>query len=490
VTYPNRRDVVKLLGGTVAGLSFTSRPDLGKVLAMPSQQPQRPVLDGELRLDEASLSAAADDFGHVIHNQPAAVLLPGSTRDVSTAVKWARRGGRHVAPQGQSHSVYGRAQASDGMVIDMTPLRTVHHCDEHQVVVDAGATWRDVLGATLPLGRTPPVLADYLDLSVGGTVVVGGVGAATAKSGVQSDNVVELDVVTGTGRHVTCSSSRNSDLFDAVRAGLGQVGIITRATIPLVAAPRQVRRFLLYYADLSGMLNDERLLDEDGRFDSAQGAILPTPDGWIYRLEAVVALADDQPPDDGALLSGLSDNRAVAVIRTTPYVDYISRLDILEKLLRTNGQWFNPHPWLTTFVGDTNVESVVARELAELTPTDLGQYGQVVLSAFRRDVIRSPMLRLPGDDLCYAFNLVRFPNSADPTEASRLIQSNRSIYERIRAAGGTLYPVSAFPMTHADWKNHFGPEWATISAAKRKYDPDHILTPGYELFSPQARTDD
>ena len=101
---------------------------------------------------------------------------------------------------------------------------TIGAVEGDRVVVEAGAKWSEVLRATLARGKTPPVLTDYLELSVGGTLVVGGVGGTTSAFGVQSDNVIELEVVTGKGRKVTCSASNNADLFDAVRAGLGQAG--------------------------------------------------------------------------------------------------------------------------------------------------------------------------------------------------------------------------------------------------------------------------
>ena len=46
------------------------------------------------------------------------------------------------------------------------------------------------------------MLTDYLELSVGGTLAVGGVGATSIEPGVQSDHVLELEVVTGEGRAV------------------------------------------------------------------------------------------------------------------------------------------------------------------------------------------------------------------------------------------------------------------------------------------------
>jgi len=481
----NRREVLIFIAGfaaTAAGVAAAMAAAIKGASAAKTGKPPLPPLDGELRFDEESRAAAADDFGHIVRRTPVGVLLPGSVRDVATAIRWTGGLGRKIAPQGQSHSVYGRAQVRAGIVIDMTQLRTVHGVQIDRVVVDAGAKWSEVLAATLPRGLIPPVLTDYLELSVGGTLVVGGISGTTSRYGMQSDNVLELDVVTGRGQKVTCSPDSNADLFHAVRAGLGQVAVITRATLKLIPAPERVRRFVLTYPDLITMLTDERLLAADNRFDAVQGAVLPTPAGWKYRLDAVAQFSGNNSPDDDALLVGLSDERSAAEISTLPYFDYLNRLAALEQLLRSNGQWFHPHPWLTTFVGDSQIESVVGGELDRLTPADLGTFGQVVLSAFRRQAVTSPLLRLPADDLSYAFNLVRFPTTDDPAEADRLVKANRAIYERVRAAGGTLYPVSAFPMSRDDWRKHFGPAWGRVRDAKRAFDPGHVLTPGYEVF--------
>jgi cytokinin dehydrogenase len=440
-------------------------------------------LGGELRFDEASRTAAADDFGHFVHALPEGVLVPASTDDVARTIRWAARRGRTIAPQGQSHSVFGRSQARNGIVIDMTPLQRVGNVERDRVVVDAGATWSQVLAATLAEGLTPPVLAGYLELSVGGTLIAGGVGDTTSRHGVQADNVLEMEVITGTGEQITCSPSRHADLFDAVRAGLGQVGVIVSATLALMPAPLQVRRYVLDYPDLQALVHDQRLLIEEDRFDAVQGAVLSTPAGSVFRLDVVKEFSADLP-DDSVLLAGLSDDRPRAQLSTLSYAAYLNRFAALEETLRANGQWFVPHPWLTTFVGDSVVESTVSRELARLTAADLGPFGQILLSAFRRRAVTSPLLRLPADDVVYAFNLVRIPATADRAEAERLVTANRAIYERVRADGGTLYPVSAFPMSRDDWRQHFGPAFQALHDAKRTYDPGHILTPGYDVFGP------
>jgi cytokinin dehydrogenase len=442
-----------------------------------------PPLDGEVHFDDQARAAVADDFGHLVHRTPEGVLLPASEEDAAAAVRWAAEHGRTFAAQGGRHSVFGRGQAGDGIVADMRQLRTVHAIEDDRVVADAGATWREVLAATLPRGLAPPGLPDYLDLSVGGTLVVGGVGSGISRFGVLSDNALGLQVVTGRGERLVSSPTRDPGLFDAVRAGLGQVAVVTRATLRLVPAPRQVRRFLLYYPDLATMLADERLLTHDHRFERVQGAVLPAPGGgWTFRLDVVKEPSGD-PADDVELLAGLSDDRPRAEPSTLPYLD---RLAGLERLLRSEGRWSFPHPWLTTFLGDPMVESVAAGELARLAPADLGPLGQVVISPILRESVRTPLLRLPPDPLGFTFNLVRFPPTDDPAEARRLVAANRAVYERVRDAGGTLYPVSAFPMSAADWRDHFGAAFGRLRDAKREHDPGHVLTPGYEVFQPPA----
>ena len=125
---------------------------------------------------------------------------------------------------------------------------------------------------------------------------------------------------------------------------------------------------------------------------------------------------------------------------------------------------------------------MVSDELTRLSPADLGTFGQVVLSAFRRHAVASPLVRLPTDDLVYAFNLIRIPTTDDSTAARALIEANRAIYDRVHAMGGTLHPVSAFPMSPDDWRDHFGPAWKCLRDAKERFDPRHVLTTGYEVF--------
>jgi cytokinin dehydrogenase len=438
---------------------------------------------GELRCDPEALAAASEDFGHVVRKRPQAVLRAASAADIAGLMRWAAGRGLKVAARGQGHSIYGRAMAEGGVVLDMTALRAIHHVEPDRVVVDAGATWSAVRDATLARGLTPPVLTNYLPLSVGGTLAVGGIGGTTSGHGMQTDNVLELDVVTGDGRAVTCSASANADLFDAVRAGLGQCGVITRATLRLMRAPRRARRFHLFYPDLPSLTADQRIALAERRFDHLQGAVLPDGAGaWRYQLEGVVFHDGEAAPDDKALLAGLSDQRSAAAIADLTYRDYVDAFEPFEKLLRSNGQWFHPHPWLLTFLAGSNAEQVAGEILDGLTAEDVGPFGRITLYPMFTAAVRTPLVRLPDESVVFPFNFIRMPASNDAASAERMVAGNHALYRRIRRGGGFLYPVSAFPMSSDDWRDHFGPRWPLLRDARRRYDPSGTLAPGYDVF--------
>jgi cytokinin dehydrogenase len=440
-------------------------------------------LPGNVSLDADARAAAAHDFGRLIHRQPRGVLKPASGADIAGLMRWTKGKGMKVAARGQGHSIYGRALSEDGIVVDMSAMSSIGDIKQDRIAVDAGATWRDLLDATLVQGLTPPVLTNYLGLSIGGTIAVGGIGAASSRHGMQTDNVLALDVVTGEGKEVSCSAAENPDLFDGIRAGLGQCGIVTRATLRLVRAPERVRRFQLFYRDLPSLAADQRRVLMEGRFDQLQGAVLSDGSGgWRYQLDGAVYHAGGSAPDDKAVLSGLSDERGAAAIADLTYRDDALAFGKLESLLRSKGQWSNPQPWLLTFLRGSNAERAAGDILAGLTGDAVGPFGRITFYPVLTRAFRTPLVRLPEEDIVFVFNLNRIPASIDAAAAQRMVAENRTLYDRIREAGGVQYPVGAFAMSPDDWKAHFGSGWSQFREAKRRYDPELLLAPGYNVF--------
>jgi cytokinin dehydrogenase len=478
----NRRT---LLSAGLAVVAASARPRAARAASAMKRAAMEalPPVGGEANPGPNLIRLASGDFGHILRKPPRAVLKPSSAAEIAAAIGQARRQGLKVAPRGQGHSTYGRALAEDGLGIDMNALIAIHDIQQDRMIVDAGATWRAVLDASLAHGLTPPVLPNHLDLSVGGTLAVGGIGGTTSHHGMQTDQVLDLSVVTGDGRELTCSATAHADLFDAVRAGLGQCGVIVRTTLRLIRAPERARRYQLFYPSLGSLTADQRALLTERRFDHLQGAFLPAAaDGWRFQLEAIRFYGDDGAPEDAALLSGLSDDRGAAVIADLTYAESQSAFAEVERVLRSNGQWFNPHPWWFTFLPGSNAEQVAGQILDELTREDVGQFGRLIYYPMFTGAVRTPLIRLPDEEIVFPFNIIRMLPSADTTKVERLIAANRSLYERVRAAGAVQYPVGAVPMSSADWQDHFGPLWPRLRNAKRDFDPSNILTPGYALL--------
>ena len=55
-----------------------------------------------------------------------------------------------------------------GIVIDSSPLRAVNIRDPKTAEVQAGISWGELNQITLPKGPTPPVMPDWMGISVGG----------------------------------------------------------------------------------------------------------------------------------------------------------------------------------------------------------------------------------------------------------------------------------------------------------------------------------
>jgi cytokinin dehydrogenase len=227
---------------------------------------------------------------------------------------------------------------------------------------------------------------------------------------------------------------------------------------------------------------DQRKMLDERRFQHIQGKFLPNgPGGWKFQLEGGVFSAGPVP-DDNTVLVGLSDTRASAVIADLSYPEYLRSFDALENLLRGNGQWFNPHPWWLTFLPGSAAEPLAAEILGQVTDDGVGPFGQVTYYPMTTGAFRTPLLRIPGESVIFPFNIVRLPATDDQAAIGQMVAQNRRFYDRIRSAGGLLYPVSAMAMSENDWKTHFGSGYALLSSAKAKYDPQHIFTPGYEIF--------
>jgi cytokinin dehydrogenase len=444
--------------------------------------PPTPELDGTLTTAPEVLAEHADDYGHIVSRTPAAVLYPGSIRDIVKMVKFARHHGLHIAMRGQGHSSFGQPQVEAGVVVNSSSLGVIHEIGADYAVVGAGVLWSALFDAAAAHGLMPPVLTDYMGLSVGGTLSVGGIGGALQHHGLQADNVLELEVVTGEGKHVACSPHHHRQLFEAVLAGLGQSALIVKAKVRLIPALSDALVFNLFYDDLETFLEDQVTVLDSGRFSYLEGQAVARTDGpgWRYLLEAVAYHEAAVPPDQTALLAGLRDNRSEAVITPQSLRDFVFRLDPLIEFLKQIGVWGFPHPGLSLWVPLEGATTLMGDVLSELTVEQTGG-GAVLIYPIPTERVQAPLYSLPASRVAFAFNILRI-TSPDPDLVALRLAENASIYDQVAAIGGTRYPIDALPFSRRDWRRQFGTRWSSLVRAKRRFDPDGVLTPGQGIF--------
>src|SRR5215468_5776677 len=275
------RQFGKLLAGGAAPLALQSAWNYRA--AGQSLRNNLKDISGELNFNDAVLQEVADDFGHVVHKKPAAMLRPSDAQDIAKLVQFANRQGVKVAMRGQGHSFFGQTQVADGVVIDsrsLNAIRIVKSGTGGTAEIGSGSKWHPVLMAANAQKLTVPVIVDTF-LSVGGTISTGGFGVTTYNLGLQVDHVQELEVVTGEGQIVTCSDKSNSALFNAMLGGMGQCGIITKVVIRLVTAPTNVLFIKMDYDDFQSASADLALLAKEGRFHHLDGRGAGRPPGGV-----------------------------------------------------------------------------------------------------------------------------------------------------------------------------------------------------------------
>ncbi|RVG12011.1 FAD-binding oxidoreductase [Sinorhizobium meliloti] len=176
---------------------------------------------------DAAYYEARTIWNGMIDRRPGLIVQCAGAADVVNAVRFAAENQLLVAVRGGGHNIAGNAVCDGGMVIDLTPMKSVRvDATTKTAWVEPGATLADLDMETQAFRLALPTGINSTT-GIAGLTLGGGFGWITRKFGLTIDNLLSADVVTANGELVRASPTEHRDLFWAIRGGGGNFGVVT-----------------------------------------------------------------------------------------------------------------------------------------------------------------------------------------------------------------------------------------------------------------------
>ncbi len=207
--------------------------------------------------DERELVPFETDAFTAYRRLPLAVILPYTTEQVCAAMKYCAQNGIPVIARGAGTSLAGGAiPQEDAVVIGVSRMTKMHDIDYNNrtAVVEAGATNLSISDAVSKDGFFyAPDPSSQLACTIGGNIGMNSGGAHCLKYGVTTNNLLGVKMVTFDGEIIELGGKAldapGYDLLGLICGSEGQLGIITEATVRLIAKPEGARPVLFGFDD-------------------------------------------------------------------------------------------------------------------------------------------------------------------------------------------------------------------------------------------------
>ncbi|MNS45397.1 putative FAD-linked oxidoreductase [compost metagenome] len=186
---------------------------------------------------------------------PLAVVLPRSTEEVASVMRFAHAHGLAVAPRGAGTGLSGGCLAeTGGIMVGLSRMTRIVSVDvpNRRAVVEAGVVNQKLSDAVAIHGLTfAPDPSSQVACTIGGNVAENSGGPHTLKYGVTANHVLGVEVVLPDGEVVWLGGEvedlPGTDLLGLMIGSEGTFGIVTRACVKLVPKAQAVRTLLAVF---------------------------------------------------------------------------------------------------------------------------------------------------------------------------------------------------------------------------------------------------
>ncbi|UPV99701.1 FAD-binding oxidoreductase [Halorussus gelatinilyticus] len=413
----------------------------------------------------------------MIDRRPAVVAQCAGVADVMAAVDFGRENEMLVAVKGGGHHIAGDAVCDDGLVVDLSEMRSVRvDPDARTARVEPGATLADFDHEAQAFGLATP-LGINSTTGVAGLTLGGGFGWLTRKYGMTVDNLRSVDVVTADGERRRASGDENPDLFWGLRGGSGNFGVATSFEFDLHEVGPEVLAGPVVYPgeDAADVLRHVRDFNEEAPDEAAVWAILrkapplpflPSDTHGVGVLVVVAFYAGDVDEGEQVLepLRSYGDPIADAV-GPHRYAEFQQSFDPL--LTEGARNYWKSHNFEQ--LPDEAIDTAV--EYAAEIPSPLSE---IFFAQLGGEMARVPddATAYPHRDAAYAMNV--HTRWEDPEDDDRCIEWAREFYDAMapHATGGVYVNFSSDEGQQAIT---YGENYDRLAELKAEYDPTNLF---------------
>ena len=420
-------------------------------------------------------------YNGMIDKRPRLIARCVDTADVITAVNFGRNQNVLVAIRGGGHNGPGLGSCNDGLVIDLSMMKSVRvDAAAKTVRVEGGCTSGDVDHATHAYGLAVP-FGIVSTTGVAGLTLGGGTGYLTRKHGLTIDNLLEADVVLADGTVVTASEREHPELFWAIRGGGGNFGVVTSflfrahpvktvfagpifwdAALHAKTVMRAYRDFIPTAPEDLGIFVGLKTVPSMDPFPK---------EGWGKRACAIIGLYNGSAQDAQRVLAPLLGALPPPIFNWMSDMPLRSINALFDPFFPKGLQWY----WKGDFVKSLPDEAIDLH-IAEAAkaPTELCLMHLYPIDGAVKRVARDAT---PWGARDASFSMVIAGISPEPRQAETLKSWGRAYWKAVHPfnMGGGYVNFMFDDEAEGRVQAAYGDNYARLVAAKTEYDPKNLF---------------
>lgn len=402
-----------------------------------------------------------------------------SAAEVAATIRFAREHELPLAVRGGGHNIAGTGTCDDGVLLDLSPMRSVVvDRDRRLASVGGGCLLGDVDAATQQFRLATP-LGINSTTGVGGLTLGGGFGWLSRKHGMTIDNLRSAEVVTADGRILRTSETQHPDLFWGLRGGGGNFGVVTEFEFALHPVGPEVYAGLVVYplTEAPEVLREYARLNEETPEDLSVWVVarsappLPfLPDDVHGTPVLALALCYVGPPHRAEPLTAPFRQLGTVLGEHVGWQPYTAWQQAFDPLLTPGARNY----WKSHNLGELSDGAIdlLVEAGAQLPSPEC----ELFVASLGEAAARVPVeaTAYAGRGANYVLNV--HARWRDPDDDRACIEWARRLFEAMKPhASGHAY-VNFFTQEESERvQAAYGPNYRRLTEVKRRYDPSNVF---------------